>query len=31
MDEANKDRPKLARVVIGFIKNFKKNKLPGFE
>ncbi len=31
MEEANKDRTKLARAVIGFIKNFKKNKLSGFE
>lgn len=27
MEESNKDRLKLARVVIGFIKNVKKNKV----
>jgi len=27
MDEANKDRLKLARVVIGFVKNVKKGKV----
>jgi len=31
MDEANKDRLKLARVVIGFIKNVKKNKVGESE
>jgi len=27
MDEANKDRLKIARVVIGFVKNVKKSKV----
>lgn len=31
MDASNKDRTKLARVVISFIKNFKKSKLTGCE
>jgi hypothetical protein len=31
MDETNKDRTKLARIVASFVKNFKKNKLSGCE
>lgn len=31
MSEANKDRQKLARYVINFIKSYKKGKLGGFE
>jgi hypothetical protein len=31
MDDSNKEQAKLARVVISFIKNFKKTKLNGCE